>query len=275
MDAKTFAQSFVDELMKAAGERQKHDLPTGFTLTTNWMHGVQGIFGTAGIERDIFSTRVQPRGLLGVLPAFGSNTTHPIVGFLTGVTQGDTDNQNYPCDDPPSAGNLKSCMIGSAFGRLMGTTDPIQIDRIGEIVNRGEMTDLRVVNDPIMQQDLAVSQGMAGSATAALRQEVLARFYALGAFFQERLCPMVWTGSTANNSAGSGYMEFNGFESLVTTGYTDVITATSCPSLDSDVKDANYTSVNSDAASIFHWLTTMWRYVGHPLADNHVALCWS
>lgn len=244
-------------------EVQKHDLPAGFTLTTNFMHGASGIFGAAGISQPVFSTRIVPRGLMGALPAVGARDVQPLVGFLTGFTTGDTSAsyQNYPCDDPPTAGDLKSCLIGSAFGRFMASTDPIQMDSIGEIVNRGEYTDLRVVNDPVLDASLVVPQGMAPAATRALRQEVLARFLALGAYLEQVLCPMIWTGDPTNNSAGNGYREFSGLQALVKTGHVDVLSNTSCPSLDSDVKDANYLKVEDNAAAIFYYLTTLYRYV--------------
>ena len=47
----------------------------------------------------------------------------------------------------------------------MAATDPLQMDRIGEIINRGEFTDLRVVNDPILDSSLIVPNAMSPSAT--------------------------------------------------------------------------------------------------------------
>lgn len=263
MDEQQLMQAFAKMMLNAAKEVQKHDLPSGYTLSTNWMHGQNGIFGAAGVSQDVFSTRVIPRGIFEVLPAMGARDTHPVVGYLTGFTAGDTDQQDAPCDEPGSAGNIKSCFQGSAFGRLMRETDPIQLDRIGEIVNRGEMTDLRVVNDPILNSSLFTPNGMAPAATRAIRQEVLAKFLALGADLESILCPQLWTGDPTNNSDNGGYQEFNGFQNLVTTTHTDVLTGTSCPSLASDVKDANYLSVSDNAAAIFHYLTTIYRYVKH------------
>lgn len=86
MDEQQLMQAFAKMLRN---EVEKHDLPSGFTLTTNFMHGVNGVFGGAGISQDIFSTRIKPRGILGMLPAFGARDTHPLVGFLTGFTTGD------------------------------------------------------------------------------------------------------------------------------------------------------------------------------------------
>lgn len=260
MDEQQIMQAFV-KMLKS--EVQKHDLPSGFTLTTNLMHGVNGIFGGTGLSQDVFSTRIHPRGLMALLPAFGARDTNPMVGFLTGFTSGDASSsyQDAPCDDPPTAGNVKSCKIGSAFGRFMAATDPIQLDRIGEIINRGEFTDLRVVNDPILDSSLIVPSGMSPSATRAIRQEVLARFLALGAYMEQVLCPQLWTGDVTNNSTNLGYKEYQGFQNLVTTSHVDVETNTSCPSLDADVKDANYTKVEDNAALIFYWMTTMYRYV--------------
>jgi hypothetical protein len=74
---------------------------------------------------------------------------------------------------------------------------------------------------------------------------------------------MLWTGTTANNSVNGGYKEFNGFDQLITTGHVDVESNVSCPSLDSLILNANYASVNTNAASFFYWMLNMWRDLKH------------
>ncbi len=62
---------------------------------------------------------------------------------------------------------------------------------------------------------------------------------------------MIWQGNPANN-VGSGYMEFNGLSTLISTGKVDYHSGTTCPALDSDVKNFNYQDINSiDATGNF------------------------
>lgn len=250
-------------LAEKVSAEYKHDLPAGFTLSTNLMHGPVGIFGTAGADRDVFSTRVTARGLLAELPAMPSVDTNPIVYYLTGFTDESGDEPDAPCETCVKAGNIKSCRQGSIFGMICRDTDELDISNIGRRVNRGEMFDLRMVNDPLLNASPAwVPPSVPKSFQTAINREVLARWLTLGAAFEAKLAGMVWTGNPANN-VGTGYAEYLGLESLVTTGHTDVIDQTSCPSLDSDIKDLNYKSVENDAAEIFWTITMGTRYVRH------------
>lgn len=261
--------SLLDALVDVIGERMqkgvgyKHDLPTGFSLTTNLMHGPSGIFGTGGAEQDVFSTRVKPRGILSVLPAQGTVDTNPITYYLTGFTDETGEEPSTVCAECVKAGNIKACRQGTIFGLICRETDELDLSSIGQRVNRGEMFDLRLVNDPLLNDaPLWVPDSVPKGVQEVLNREVLARWLTLGVAFENKLGTLVWTGNPANN-IGTGYAEYFGLESLVTTGHTDVIDRTACPSLDSDIKDANYLSIEDDAQRIFELLTVMYRYVKH------------
>lgn len=240
----------------------KHDLPAGFTLTTNFMHGPSGIFGTAGADRDVFSSRVVPRGLLQYLPAVPSVDTNPITYYLTGFTAQTGSEPYAPCAECVKAGNIKACRQGTVFGKICRETDELDISAVGRHVNRGEYYDLRLVNDPILMNSDWIPTSIPRAAGDVLNREVLARWLTLGAAFEQVLSRMVFTGSTLNN-VGTGYAEFLGLEQQVGTGHTDVIDQTSCPSLDSDIKDARGASVETDAAGIFALMSMLYRYVKH------------
>lgn len=265
-DKAQLADLLVDMVAERMAEKQtgyKHDLPAGFTLTTNLMHGPAGIFGTAGAERDVFSTRVKPRGLLSVLPSRGTIDTNPITYYLTGFTDESGDEPSTPCTECVKAGNVKACRQGTVFGMICRETDELNISDIGRRTNRGEYMDLRLVNDPMLNDAaLWVPGSVPKGVQEVLNREVLARWLTLGVAFENKLAQLVFTGSTANN-VGTGYAEYVGLESLVATGHTDVIDQTSCPSLDSDVKDMNYLTVEDDAATLFSYMTMVYRYVKH------------
>lgn len=241
----------------------KHDLDSGFTTTTNFMHGPSGIFGQVGLERDVFSSRVTPRGLLEVLPAMPTMDTNPIVPYLTGLTASSGSEPDTPCETCVQAGELKSCYQGAAFGLVCRQTDELNIADVGKNVNRGEFRDLRMVNDPLLSAPSTwVPGSIPRSVSDILNREALARWYTLGVEFENTLAELVFTGNPANN-VGTGYAEYHGLEQLVTTGHTDVLTATSCPSLDSKVVDMNYASLENDAADIFAQVETIYRFLKH------------
>lgn len=264
MDKSIIKDAVVDALADLIGSKMyKHDLDTGFTLTTNFMHGPTGIFGGAGLSPDVFGTRIKPRGLLSALPAMGTVDVSPVVPYLTGFTDESGSEPDEPCETCVQAGKMKSCYQGSAFGLVCRETEPLNLADVGRRVNRGEFMDLRLVNDPMLNDAaLWVPGSVPKSIQQVLNREVLARWLTLGVSFENKLCGMVWTGNPNNNN-GTGYAEYSGLESLVTTGHLDVLTQTSCPSLDSDVKDANYLSVENDTASIFYLMEMIYRYVKH------------
>lgn len=266
MDNNNVKNAVVEALADIFGQKQegyKHDLPSGFTLTTNFMHGPTGIFGTAGAERDVFSTRVMPRGLMSVLPAIGTVDTNPVVNYLTGFTDETGDEPSAPCAECVKAGEMKACRQGSAFGLVCRETDELNLADVGRRVNRGEPFDLRLVNDPMLNDaELWVPASVPKGAQQVLNREVLARWLTLGVTFENKLSQLIWTGNPANN-VGTGYAEYDGLERLVKTGHVDVLDGTSCPSLDSDIKDMNYVAIEDDAATIFSYMTMVYRYVKH------------
>ena len=242
--------------------RLKHSISSP-SPTTNLMHGPGGIFGVSGLDQDLFSTRVKPSGLLSVLPAFSSRTMNPIVGYLTGLTAAGATQPDAVCDDPPDAGQLKSGTLTAQFGRVSYKSEDLEVNRIGQIINRGEFTDLRVVNDPILDEHFGVPDTVDGNATRAILQEVMARLLTVGVAFENALSQMVWAGNPTNNTAGGGYKEFPGMDILIGTGKVDALNGVALPSLDSDVKDFNYQLVDGSSPTIVEALTYLYRFVKH------------
>jgi len=80
---------------------------------------------------------------------------------------------------------------------------------------------------------------------------------------QNRLYQQLYIGNPANNNTGGGYREFPGLDILVSTGKVDAISGTTCPSLDSDVKDFNYSLVCSGVNDIVDYMAYMFRYLRH------------
>ncbi len=259
----TIFDEFIREVAAkvAAGGHLKHASPSG-TPTANYMHGPGGIFGVSGLERDVISTRVQPRGLAGSLQTLATIRTDPLFPYLTGFQANTGDVADGVCDDCQVAGPTKSCLQTAALGRYCFMTKEIEINRVGLQTDRGEFLDLRIQNDPLLQPEGGLlAQNIAG--TPDLRREVLQAFVEVGVAFQNLLIQQVYVGNPANNSAGGGYKEFPGLDILIGTGKVDAITGINCPSLDSDIKDFNYGLVSDQTPDIVEVVTYMMRFLKH------------
>ena len=235
--------------------RLKHNTPTG---TPDGLHyvGPASLFGVAGLERELISTRVQPRGLVSVLPTRPSNTMFPMYPYITGFQdQSGTDPEGV-CDDGPTAGHGKSCLQTAAFGRYTYVTREMELNRTGQRINRGEFQDFALVNQPLVDTQGGILGGFGG--TPNMANEVMMRFLEVGIAFQNKLIRQLWQGNPANNTNG-GYAEFPGLDILIGTNKVDAITGANCPSLDSDIKDFNYQDVTT--GPILNVMTYLMRYL--------------
>jgi len=270
MENQELINAFTTALAGALGNGNKaygYKAP-GTTGTSNHMHGPGGLFGIAGLDNQVISTRITPRGISAALPVFPSINTEPLFPFITGIEQNAGNEPTTPCATCLS-GEFESCLQTAAFGRICRETNTIDVDKVMERVNRGEV-DLQLVNDIL---------GFEGDSLAALRsydrgqllQIATAQgMLMIGALMQNALVPMMWQGNPANNVGAApdyGYAEFPGLDMLISTGKVDAITGTTCPGLDADVKEFGYNSITTVSASggfeIVRYLSTMAAYLQH------------
>lgn len=251
------------ELQQRGGTKATSMPPVG-----PYMHGPNGLWSYPGLERPVISTRVRPRGLAGAIPSRANNSMNPLYPYLTGFLDVTGNNPNATCDDCPTPGPLKNCFQTSVFGRYCYQTRTLDITRMGQIINRGEFTDLMLWNDPIGGP--ANAPGAAGMVwpnsapgNVNLNNEVAIRFAEVGVAFQNKLMKQIWEGNPTNNTAGGGYREFPGLDILIGTGKRDAVTGTTCPSLDSLMINTNYQNVSdvTAGANIVNTLTGAWRYL--------------
>jgi hypothetical protein len=212
-----------------------------------YLHGPGGLFGVSGLERDVISTRVQPKGLASILPAVPTTKTNPLFPYITGFLGHTAAHPSTACANCPPAGAMKNCIQTAQFGRYCFATREMEVNRPGQIIDRGEFLDLRLVNDPLVNQLGGIFGNLAPQDQILAGREVLARMLEVGIEFQNILCTQLWRASPANN-LGTGYLEFLGLDLLIGTTKVDALTNTDCPSLDSDVKDFMYRNVNTDGA---------------------------
>lgn len=228
-----------------------------------YMHGPGGIFGVLGLERDVISTRVIPRGLIGALPARSTNVLWPTFAYLTGFLASDTpDDDQGVCDDPPTVGGMKSCTQVAQFGRLSYQTRTLDIGRIRQQINRGEFMDLRLVNSPLAGLPQITPSSAVVSDAELIDNEMKGRMAEVGVAYQNKLLRLLYTGNPSNNNTGGGYREFPGLDILIGTDKMDAVTGQQCPSLDSYIHDFNNVNVDNEGGNTFiTWATAIMRYL--------------
>lgn len=232
-----------------------------------YLHGPGGLFGVLGLDQPIISTHLNiGSSLAAALPVQMSSYTNPLFPYITGFVRSDTQEKDGVCDDPEEAGNMKTCILTTQFGRKEFKTREAEVNRIGQRRNRGEFDDLRIVNSPLVQQMAGIlTQRFALQTPNPIMagQEMVARIVEVGVAFQRWLCPQVFTGNPSNSSAGGGYKEFPGLDLTISTGKVDALSGATCDSLDSLVSDYNYNDVQDTTApyNIVHVLTSMFRFL--------------
>lgn len=258
-------EGLADALGQRLGRREvgvgyRHD-PSGSPTTTGFLHGPGGHLRYPGVDPDVFHTIVGSRGLIGQLPARASVDSNPLFAVITGVDDATGEEKTEVCADAKTVGVMRSCMLSSVFGRYERQTAQLELNRLGLRTDRADPMDLRLVGSPIAQAGI-FNTGPAGNNVPGdvLTNEMSARMFELSVAFHNLLARQLWTGNPANNN-GDAYREVTSFSLLVNTGHADVLTNTSCPSVDSDVKDFQYQSVDSAGSELVEALTYMFRFV--------------
>ena len=263
VDPAKVGQAFMDLIGQFAEENIKKAQTVGAPVGP-YIHGPGGLFGVRGLERDVISTHTQITGSLGeMIPIRSSIDTNPLFPYITGFLRSDQQEKNAVCDNPVEASNFKTCIQTTVFGRKEFKTRQVEINRIGQRINRGEFMDLNIVNGPLVEQMAGLMSGFFGlrnQSSILAGREMVMRLVEVGVAYQRWFCPQVYTGNPVNSSAGGGYKEFPGLQLLISRTKVDALTGTACPSLYSDVKDFGYRQVSSNAdPNIVRTLTTMYR----------------
>lgn len=227
--------------------------------TAQLMHGPTGLFSQSGLNPEVFSAMIQPAGLGAVLPKVATRYTNPQFPILTGQEDDNGTEPDDSCGDPVRAGFKKLCTLTAQFGMLQRGTDTIDPSEIITLLNRGEMTDLRLMGQIQNNNTGFLPNGMPDP-NDILNNVVAAQMSAVGTSFIRNLSGQLWTGSIAG--ATNGWAEFPGLDSQITTGHKDSVTGTLCPGADSDVKDFTYNNVDgTDGKDIVEYISMLEFYV--------------
>lgn len=258
IDYEQLAMALLSVKEAGVGKRLK---TVSSTPTSVYGHGPGGLFSSPGLSRPLFSAMVLPKvGISSILPLRPTNETNPLFGIITGVTASVGSEPNGVCDDPKSAGLTKLCTHSFVFGRYSRQTRVFDIDRAGRVTNRGEFMDLQLMNNPFSIPGLDQPPSAPGFNAAQVAQnEVAKALFEFAVSWSRDFARKLYTGTPSNNTAGGGYKEFYGLETLVNTGYRDAETGIACPAADSLVRSFGDLNVTSNAAALAKNLTNMYR----------------
>lgn len=222
----------------------------GTTPTGNPGHGPSGTFSYPGLGRMVFNAMLLPHlGLQRALPLVISNETNPLYGIMTGVTSTSGSQPTGVCDNFKAAGLMKLCMHSAVYGRMGLDTTVVQVDSVGDVINRGEQIDLQMIGYPNLEGSGQSSPQFPPTGDP-LRDEAAKRLFEFGASWAREYAHLVYDGDPSNNTAGGGYEEYYGLQTLVNTGYRDAVTGTACPAADSIVSDFSNAQITDASADI-------------------------
>lgn len=222
-----------------------------------------GMFAITGLDSDVISLHVSPRGLGAMLPALPASLDDPRYAFLTGFSDDIGEEADFPCDDGPT-GYMQAGTLTSQFGRVLKQTNTIEIDKLLHD-QRGVNTDLRLMNN-VLNGDTGLSiDGM--DQGDLLNLVVKMEMVDVGVRFERTMGKMLWNGTITANSAHGGYKEFPGLDSQIATGQKDAENGMLIPAADSLIYNFGNLMVDSEVHDIVEYLSMMEFYL-RDLADR-------
>jgi hypothetical protein len=239
-------------------QRTKDSGTTGLGIAP---HGYNALFNNFGIEPGVITTYIGPKGIEQALESMGhvqkSQLLNPVFEILTGQTASSGDEPTTPCDENvPIPGDLKVCNQTWPFGEFTMKTKPIRIDNAGELINRSEILDLRLLNNPFGDANAIVPTGSQN----LFRNKLTKAVVELTNDFKRRYARLVWTGSPVNTAASTGgYLEYNGFERLVNDSYQDVFTTLPCSAANSMIVSFPSAIMQNNAAGYVQAMVETYR----------------
>ena len=218
--------------------------------------GTHALFNQPGIEPGIVSTIVKPDGIEDFLEANGhirkSMYLNPVFAIMTGQTASSGSEPTEPCDENvPVAGDLQLCNQTWGFGEMTMKSKPVRLDNLGELVNRSSPIDLKLLNNPFgtpAQTEAVTTINV--NAQQIFRSALVKAMVELAFDFKRRYARLIWTGNPTNTAGSSGgYLEYNGLQRIVNTGYKDVLTGIACSAADSLVNTSISQTVAQNSPS--------------------------
>jgi len=268
--------ALIQQQVNALLLTQKDSGTTGLAIAP---HGYNALFNNFGIEPGVPTTYIGPKGLEQALVAMGhvqkSQLLNPVFEILTGQTESSGTEPTTPCsEDVPVPGDLKVCNQTWPFGEFTMKTKPIRVDNAGELINRSEILDLRLLNNPFAEANNIIPTGT----NNLFRNKLTKAVVELTNDFSRRYARGFWTFSPVNTAASSGgYLEYNGMERIVNDSYQDVFTGTACGAANSMIVAAPSGVMQNNAATYVQALVETYRaqkYLADQLLISDVQFAW-
>ncbi len=236
-----------NNLFMQALEQSKVEKTVGTTQTANQLHGNGGLWAVDGLERDVITAHIRPRGISTEIPLLATTTEDPRFGILTGYTDPTGAEPTEACDDAP-AGFVKGCTLTARFGMTRRDTQTIEFDKVMLRAHRGDFTDLRLRGRVL---------GLTNLQPRGLNQEqilniiTMSEMVTAGVNAERKLVKEIWQGTFGVDT------EFPGLDDQIVTGHVDTESNTACPAVDSDIKDFGYDDVTGGGRSIVEYLSML------------------
>jgi hypothetical protein len=236
------------------------------------LYGEGGLFAEPGIKDPVISAISLPQqSIARRIPSLSTMYLNEVLGFITEAAVGSGSEPDGVCDDPPVAGNFKTCLQTLPLGRVSRQSQVFDISSSGLLLNRGITNPLGVVGGTTVQPFAPAP--LAGNTASIARSAYQLALESLAIALLRKLGPLIYTGNPTNNTANGGYKEFKGLAQLINTGYVDSVTSTACAALDSDVRDFASANISTDpnGATLVQTLTNMYRNAKKRAEDTGLA----
>lgn len=224
--------------------------------------GVGGIFYEP-MNPNIVNAMSLPRtGLDARLPEIPTNQDQPLYGIITGQTAvAGQSAQANDCSPWGVAGLTKICRQVSTLGRVGVSSDPLNIERMGHLVDRSDFTDYQLIGDPLQGTDQNYVPtgipGYQGNGSGWMNNELGKLMREVDVEAIRRFAPDIYTANPASSADAFHSAFFRGLDILINTGQQDSVTQTACARADSKIINfatvsvtGNNITTNGTAASL-------------------------
>ena len=217
-----------------------------------------GLFSRPTVDPEIYSTVVGLVGLTDELFAGVNDLENPEYELLTGVNAATGTNPTDFTGTPAVPGDVKVATHRSAFGKFYMGTEKLQIPMMGGRTNRGDY-------DRVLMNNIYAMSRLLPSIPTNINTEAGLQMLAFAVHFIRTMERVTVNGNhnTANTDTALGFIqEFDGFDQLFKTGYTDLATGNAVVALDSQVVDFASVDVTTSAGtdSIVGILSELWNF---------------
>ena len=253
MTDKTYSIEEIRALSEALGVGQKHD--AGTTPSVNPLQGAfpgnsaqYGIWSTAGVRPERFSTAPRMRSIGNILPFRRSVYTDNLIEIMTGVTNGAGNNSTSFCATAPTPGSLKTMQRIFRWGEVHIQT------KVFSLMHAGSRRNTADVNGLLYNQALQVNPWLPAvpgidNANDLAASVMRTEFFALGYQLERSVAQVHWSGTqgTQNSTYRGIQTQWDGLDAMIKTGYTDAVSGLAAPAADSIVDSFNAAIDGSDA----------------------------